>query len=519
VNEALLNHLWQSTLFACAAALLMLAFRSSGASVRFKILLAASLKFLLPFSILVFLGEQLHWGTTSAASTRPQWSVVANQFMQPASLLKLDFEPIDAADTEVSDSTMSGGTSPAAAATGTTVQRSTVENHWNLSTWGSHASTWILMVWLLGCIVLLGRWLFQWMKLRAVVAVSAPLDIEAPIPVRETATTFEPGVCGILAPIVLLPRGVAAHLTSNELDAVLEHELCHWWRRDNLLASLHMLVEALFWFHPLVWWLGSRLVVERERACDEEVIGSGTDRQAYAEGILKVCRFYVTPPLLNVTGVSGGSLRQRIEDIMTYQVSAKLHLAKKCLLSAVGLTAIAGPLALGLALGPQSLAQAQGETAGGTNGVTLRHYHNTDWNFGLDVPTSWNRFPPLLSQSPNELMRFVSSEQNVVSIYRSFFDAQKGFNTYLVAHEDFLQKKGDANFRTGQATLGSRQVVTLEYTRPTADGTGIWSFRQYFLIQGTVLYLLSFATPSSVPDTLIPLQDRIAQSFTFDATN
>jgi bla regulator protein BlaR1 len=84
--------------------------------------------------------------------------------------------------------------------------------------------------------------------------------------VRETATTFEPGVCGILAPIVLLPRGVTAHLTSNDLDAVLEHELCHWWRRDNLVASLHMLVEALFWFHPLVWWLGSRLVVERERA-------------------------------------------------------------------------------------------------------------------------------------------------------------------------------------------------------------------------------------------------------------
>jgi beta-lactamase regulating signal transducer with metallopeptidase domain len=519
VNEALLNHLWQSTLFACAAALLMLPFRSSGASVRFKILLAASLKFLLPFSILVFLGEQLHWGTTSAASTRPQWSLVVNQIMQPASLLKLDFEPMAAADTEVSDSTMSGVRSPGAVATGTTVLGSTVEDHRNLSTWGSHASTWVLMVWLLGCIVLLARWLFQWMKLRAVIAASVPLEIEAPIPVRETATTFEPGVCGILAPIVLLPRGVTAHLTSDELDAVLEHELCHWWRRDNLLASLHMLVEALFWFHPLVWWLGSRLVTERERACDEEVILSGTDRQAYAEGILKVCRFYVTPPLLNVTGVSGGSLRQRIEDIMTYQVSAKLHLAKKCLLSAVGLTAIAGPLALGLALGPQSLAQAQGETAGGSNGATTRHYHNTDWNFGLDVPIGWNRFPPLLSQSPNELMRFVSSEQNVLSIYRSFFDAQKGFSSYLAAHEDFLQKKGDANFRAGQATLGSRQVATLEYSRPTADGTGTWSFRQYFLVQGTVLYLLSFATLSGVPDTLIPLQDRMAQSFTFDASN
>lgn len=57
---------------------------------------------------------------------------------------------------------------------------------------------------------------------------------------------------------------------------------------DNLAAALHMLVQALFWFHPLVWWLGSRLVDERERACDEEVIRLGSEPQAYAERILRI---------------------------------------------------------------------------------------------------------------------------------------------------------------------------------------------------------------------------------------
>jgi beta-lactamase regulating signal transducer with metallopeptidase domain len=38
-----------------------------------------------------------------------------------------------------------------------------------------------------------------------------------------------------------------------------------------------MLVEAVFWFYPLVWWLGARLVDERERACDEEVVALGKD--------------------------------------------------------------------------------------------------------------------------------------------------------------------------------------------------------------------------------------------------
>ena len=61
---------------------------------------------------------------------------------------------------------------------------------------------------------------------------------------------------------------------------------------------LHMLVEALFWFHPLVWWLGARLVDERERACDEEVLRLGSDPQIYAESILKICEFYLESPLL-----------------------------------------------------------------------------------------------------------------------------------------------------------------------------------------------------------------------------
>ena len=43
-------------------------------------------------------------------------------------------------------------------------------------------------------------------------------------------------------------------------------------RRDNLTAAMHMLVEALFWFHQLVWWIGARLVATREQACDEHVV-------------------------------------------------------------------------------------------------------------------------------------------------------------------------------------------------------------------------------------------------------
>jgi bla regulator protein blaR1 len=49
-----------------------------------------------------------------------------------------------------------------------------------------------------------------------------------------------------------------------------------------------MMAEAAFWFYPLVWWIGSRLV--NERACDEEVLRLGSEPRVYADAILNVCR-------------------------------------------------------------------------------------------------------------------------------------------------------------------------------------------------------------------------------------
>jgi beta-lactamase regulating signal transducer with metallopeptidase domain len=63
-----------------------------------------------------------------------------------------------------------------------------------------------------------------------------------------------------------------------------------------------MVVEAIFWFDPLVWWIGARMLEERELACDEEVLRMGCEPADYGEGILKVCRFYTESPLPCVSG-------------------------------------------------------------------------------------------------------------------------------------------------------------------------------------------------------------------------
>jgi hypothetical protein len=113
-----------------------------------------------------------------------------------------------------------------------------------------------------------------------------------------------------------------------------------------------MLVEALFWFHPLVWWLGARLNDERERACDEAVLAAGQRPEIYAESILKVCKLYVHSPLACVAGVSGGVLKQRIERIVVNAVALPLGLARKAMLASLAGASLLVPLSASLLMAP-----------------------------------------------------------------------------------------------------------------------------------------------------------------------
>lgn len=112
-----------------------------------------------------------------------------------------------------------------------------------------------------------------------------------------------------------------------------------------------MAVEALFWFYPLVWWLGARLMEERERACDEDVLRMGSEPKVYAEGILKICELYLASPLPCVAGVTGANLKKRIEAIMENRTILSLTLAKKAALAVAGMAVLAAPIVIGIILG------------------------------------------------------------------------------------------------------------------------------------------------------------------------
>ena len=109
----------------------------------------------------------------------------------------------------------------------------------------------------------------------------------------------------------------------------MSHEVEHVCRRDNLTAAIHALVEAIFWFHPLVRWMSVKLNEERERACDESVLERNARPEAYADSILKVCAFCLEPPSPCVSGVSGADLKERILRIMAQRSGAALNSWRK----------------------------------------------------------------------------------------------------------------------------------------------------------------------------------------------
>lgn len=316
---ALLNHLWQSTLFAGVAALLTLLLRRNRARTRYWIWLAASMKFLIPFSLLVQAGSYVGWRDAPAVA-QPQLSYVVEQvFVAPT----MAVAPV------IARPQTSGGTRA------------------------------LFIAWICGFSIILFKWWRQWRRVRMAARAATPLRLELPIRAMSSSALLEPGVFGIFRPVLLLPEGIGERLTPNQLEAILAHELCHVRYRDNLAAAIHMLVEAVFWFHPLVWWIESRLVDERERACDQEVLYRGSEPRIYAEGILKVCEHYLESPLACVSGVTGSDLRKRIRGIMTHRAAAKLDAGRKWLLALAGTASIAGPLIIGAMNAPQIRAQEQ----------------------------------------------------------------------------------------------------------------------------------------------------------------
>jgi beta-lactamase regulating signal transducer with metallopeptidase domain len=215
-----------------------------------------------------------------------------------------------------------------------------------------------LGIWACGFLGIACSWWIRWRRIRATVRSGSPVHLKLPVRAMSSPTLLEPGVFGVFQPVLMLPEGIFERLAVAQVEAVIAHELCHVRHRDNLIAAIHMFVETVFWFHPLVWWIGKRMVEDRERACDEEVLRLGSEPRVYAEGILGICKLYVESPLACVSGVTGADLKKRIEAIMKNRAVVKLDFTRKAALAIAGIAALALPIAVGIVNAPSVRAQS-----------------------------------------------------------------------------------------------------------------------------------------------------------------
>ena len=170
---------------------------------------------------------------------------------------------------------------------------------------GTSVATWLFLVWFVGVWLVLGRLVVahigvRWLMGRArrvedeawriqAARAARRLGITRTVRLRWSPYTAVPLCIGVIQPAIVLPVE-AKNLDESKREAVLLHELAHIRRHDVLTHLLAQITCALHWFNPLAWVAVRQLSIERERACDDVVLVSGTRATDYAETLLDAAR-------------------------------------------------------------------------------------------------------------------------------------------------------------------------------------------------------------------------------------
>ncbi len=181
-----------------------------------------------------------------------------------------------------------------------------------------------------------------------------------------------PTVIGVLRPMILLPATLTTGLTTDELSAILSHELAHIRRYDLWMNLLQRIIESLLFFHPVVWFLSHRLSAEREICCDDLVIRSGHQPMNYAGALLRMaelCAGVSSQNSLSLAATSGGTslLEHRVLRLIHETPSTRLSLDRKGLLVLV--SGLIATLVIALSLSKPQQAATEG-VANTANAVT-----------------------------------------------------------------------------------------------------------------------------------------------------
>jgi len=99
-----------------------------------------------------------------------------------------------------------------------------------------------------------------------------------------------PAATGFFSPAVIIPQWMLEEASAQELEHVILHEIAHLRRRDDWTNLAQKLFKAVLFFHPAIWWMDRKLAIDRELACDDEVLAQTRNARQYAESLAHIAQ-------------------------------------------------------------------------------------------------------------------------------------------------------------------------------------------------------------------------------------
>ena len=162
---------------------------------------------------------------------------------------------------------------------------------------------------------------------------------------RTSDAVRTPLTVGFFHPVIVIPTRLLTELHPRELAQLTLHEMAHVRRWDDWTNLAQRLAEAVFFFHPAVFWVGRRLDLERELACDDYAVAALPGERSYARCLARLAELAIqlrTPALAPGAAPRGRQLARRVDALLSPDRPARSRVSLlECLGSGTFLTAAA----------------------------------------------------------------------------------------------------------------------------------------------------------------------------------
>jgi len=167
-------------------------------------------------------------------------------------------------------------------------------------------------------------------------SVIAQIGIRKKVMLWLSTAIQSPMTIGFFKPVILIPLATINHLSTQQMESVLLHELSHIKRNDYLLNLMVALIEVIFFFNPFSMLLVHAIRKERENSCDDVVMQFRYDPCTYASALLSLekARHHNHRLAMTAVGKNHNMLLQRIMRL-TGQKKKSQHSKEKSILVSI----------------------------------------------------------------------------------------------------------------------------------------------------------------------------------------